>query len=101
MLKDYVGKKVRVIVSSGSGASVISGGERFSNGVMSNVMNFYGFISSYDDKFLELKDVKFSLYNLDTEKPMGLNYPISIDSQVFENDKALINLNSIISIVLI
>lgn len=101
MLNEYIGKKVRILVSSGSGASAISAGERYCNGIMTSVINFYGIIKSVDDRFVELEEVRYSLYNLDTEKPIGLSYPINISTPVFESERSLININNIISISLI
>lgn len=101
MLNDYIGKNVRVIVSSGSGASAISAGERYSNGIMSSAMNFYGVVKRADDKFIELEEVRYTLYNLDTEKPIALSHPITIDIPVFESDAILININNIIAVCLI
>ena len=101
MLNDYVGKNVRMLVSSGCGASAISAGERYSNGIMTSVMNFYGVIKRIDDKFIELEDARYTLYNLDTEKPVGLSYPIKIDVPVFKSDKVLISINNVVAISLI
>lgn len=98
MLNDYIGKSVRVLVSSGSGAGAISAGERYSNGIMTSVINFYGVVKRVDDKFIELEEVKYTLYSLDAEKPIGLNYPININIPIFESEKTLININSIISV---
>lgn len=101
MLNNYIGKKVRLLVSSNSGASTISGEQRYCNGVVTSVMNFYGFIKSIDDKFIELEDAKYTLYNLDAEKPIALNYPIRIETSIFESEVMLVNINNIISISLI
>lgn len=100
MFNDYMGKRVRILVSSGSGAGAISAGERYSNGIMISVINFYGIIKRMDDKFLELEDVRYTLYSLDTEKPIGLNYPININIPVFESEKTLISIDKIISLSL-
>lgn len=101
MLDNYVGKKVRILVSSGSGAGAISAGERYSNGIMTSMVNIYGVIKRVDDRFIELDDVKYTLYSLDTEKPIGLNYPININTPVFESEKTLVSINSVIVISLI
>ena len=101
MLNDYTGKEVRVIVSSGSGASAISAGERYCNGIMISTINLYGIIRRIDDKFIELEDTRYTLYSLETEKPIGLNYPININVPVFESEKTLISIDKIISLSLI
>lgn len=101
MLNDYINKNVRILVSSGSGAGAISADERYSNGIMSSVMNFYGVIKRVDDKFIELEDGRYTLYNIDTEKSFGFSRPISIDIPVFETKRVLININNVISISLI
>lgn len=101
MLNKYIEKKVRLLVSSNSGASTISGEQRYCNGVVTSVMNFYGTIKNVDDKFIELEDAKYTLYNLDTEKPIGLNYPIRIETPIFESEVMLVNINNIISVSLI
>lgn len=101
MLNDYIGKKVRILVSSNSGAGAISADERYSNGVMTSAINFYGVIKKIDDKFIELGEVRYTMYSLDTEKARGFGYPINIDIPVFESERALVNINNVIAIVLI
>lgn len=101
MLNDYVGKNVRILVASCSGAGTISADERYSNGVMTSVMNFYGVVKRVDDKFIELEDTRYNLYNLDLERAIGLSRPVEIDMSVFESDKVIINLNNVIVISLI
>jgi len=101
MLNDYTNKNVRILVASGSGSGAISAGERYSNGVMTSVMNVYGNIERVDDKFIEVKNARYTLYNLDTEKPIALNHPISIDTPIFESDSILVSVNSVIIIALI
>lgn len=101
MLNDYVGKNVRILVSSASGGAAISGEQRYCNGIMTSVINFYGVIKRVDDKFIELENGRYNLYNLDTEKPIGLSYPIKIDMPMFESDKILININNLIAVSII
>lgn len=101
MLNDYIGKKVRILVSSGSGASTISGDERYSNAVMTSVMNFYGVIKRVDDRFIELEEARYTLYSLDTEKTILHSYPIKIDTPIFESNKVIVNINNVIAISLI
>lgn len=63
MLKKYIGKKVRLLVSSKSGAGIsssISVG-RIENSLVSMIVVF-GIIKDVDDKFVELKDTKL-VYN--------------------------------------
>lgn len=97
MLNNYIGKKVRIIVSSGSGATSISAEQRYCNGVMTSVMNFYGVIKRVDDKFIELEEAKYTLYSLDAEKNV-FGRPIAIDTPVFESEVILININNIITV---
>ena len=97
MLNNYIGKKVRLLVSSGSGAGTISAEQRYCNGVMTSVMNFYGVVKRIDDKFVELEDAKYTLYNLDVEKNV-FGRPIAIDTPVFESEGILININNIITL---
>ena len=64
-------------------------------------MNFYGTIKNVDDKFIELEDAKYILYNLDAEKSIAINYPIRIGTSIFESEVMLVNINNIISVSLI
>ena len=101
MINNYIGKKVRILVSSGSGAGAISADERYSNGVMTSIINFCGELVEADDKFVKLLNVTYTLYSLDTEVPIGFSRPINIETPVFESDSTIININSIIAILLI
>lgn len=102
MLNDYIGKKVRILVSSDSGTSAISSAKYgYYNGVITSVMNFYGVVRRIDDKFIELVDAKYTLYNLDTEKSIGFVSPNKIEIPIFESDKILVNVNNVITISLI
>lgn len=100
MLNNYIGKKVRILVSSRSGATSISAEQRYCNGVMTSVMNFYGVIKRVDNIFIELEDAKYTLYNLDIEKNV-FGRPIAIDTPIFESEVMIININNIIAVSLI
>ena len=101
MLNNHIGKRVSLLVASNSGASTISCEQRYCNGVVTSVMNFYGIIKNADDKFIELGDTKYTLYNLDVEKPLALNYPIRIETSIFESELMLVNIDNVVAISLI
>ena len=102
MLERYVGKRVRVLVSTGTGAGICNG-DISAVSVFNPIITVFGVFKSYDDKFLEIEKSRMVYYSGAAETLM----PVFLDNggvngpDVFENELTLLNNNMVISISLV
>ena len=96
MLENYVDKKVKILVSSNSGAGVgTSCGIGSISSMVSSVITIFGVIKEVGDKFIEVEGAR-SIY-LDGYQE-GTN---RITPTVLDNSTALVNIEHIIAIYLV
>ena len=101
MLDEYLDKRVRVLVSTGTGAG-ISNGELPCGTVFNPIITVFGVLNSYDNLFLKLEKSRMIYYNGVAEtlgvikKDIGVTGP-----DIMENDSTILNLKNVISVSLV
>lgn len=99
MLEKLVGKKVKILVSSNSGAgssSCISVGNSMT--VVSNIITVFGELKAADEHFVEIKSARVIYldgFQTGYSTAMGSK---EINSSVIDNPTSVINVNNIIMI---
>lgn len=101
MFDKYINKKVRVLVSSDSGAGISNSG-RTMGSVYNSVITVVGVLSNVDGNFIELDNSRMFYYSGATDLfDSSLSFSGANGPDVFENEKTLLNLSKVISISLI
>lgn len=102
MLENYIGKRVRVLVSTGSGAA-ISNGDLSAGSVFNPVITVFGILKSYDEKFIEIENSRMVYYTgvSETLSLAFLNNGGSTGPDVFENELTILNMSKVISVSLV
>ena len=101
MLNKYLNKKVRILVSTCSGAG-ISNGDVTLGTVFNSVITVTGILHDIDDKFIEIENSRMMYYSGAANSfvsPLSSNKANGPD--VFENEYTLISIDKVISISLI
>ena len=71
MLENYIGKNVRILVATGSGAG-ISNGDLSLGTSFNPIITVFGNIKSYDNKFLEIENSRMVYYCGAAETCVGI-----------------------------
>lgn len=102
MLENYIGKRVRILVSTGSGAGM-SNGELPYGTAFNPVITVFGVIKSYDNQFIELENARMVYYSgvAETLASNFLSKGVANGPDIFENELTLLNISNVISISLI
>lgn len=102
MLDKYVGKRVRVLVSTGTGASM-SNGDLSAGSVFNPIITVFGVLKAYDEKFLEVESSRMVYYSgvAETLTPSFLKDTGSTGPDLFENESTLLSMTKIISVSLV
>lgn len=101
MFDKYLNKKVRVLVSTKSGAGMSNGGSLMAS-VLNPIITVDGVLNFINDKFVEIEGSRMYYYNGACE----MDTPGFVKSKmngpdVFDNEYTLLNIDSVISISLI
>lgn len=99
MFSDYIGKNVKILVSSNSGAAVCGEQGRMFN----SIITVFGTVKNVDGQFLELENSTMIYYpGLDyTFNNLGFSLNNTKQASSFENPKTLLNLMHVISISIV
>ena len=100
MLENYKGKKVKLLVSSNSGAGTgVNNGTSMT--MVSSIITVFGVVKDYDDQFIEISDAR-TIY-MDGFQTGYATYSVTKDivPAVLDNSTMLINRNNVITIAVI
>ena len=102
MLDNYIGKRIRVLVSTGTGAGISNGDLSFGT-VFNPIITVFGVLKSYDEKFLQIENSRMVYYSgvAETLAPTFLNNSGVTGPDIFENELTLLNMSKVISVSLI
>lgn len=101
MFDKYLNKKVRVLVSTKSGAGMSNGGSLMAS-VLNPIITVDGVLNFINDKFVEIEGSRMYYYNgaCEMDTP-GFGKSKMNGPDVFDNEYTLLNVDSVISISLI
>ena len=101
MFDKYLNKKVRVLVSTKSGAGMSNGGSLMAS-VLNAIITVDGILNFINDKFVEIEGSRMYYYNgaCEMDTPGFVKGKMN-GPDVFENEYTLLNIDNVISISLI
>ena len=101
MFDKYLNKKVRILVSTKSGAGMSNGGSLMAS-VLNPIITVDGILNFINDKFVEIEGSRMYYYNgaCEMDTPGFANSKMN-GPDVFDNEYTLLNVDSVISISLI
>ena len=101
MFDKYLNKKVRVLVSTKSGAGMSNGGSLMAS-VLNPIITVDGILKFVSDTFIEIENSRMYYYNgaCEMETPGFVKGKMN-GPDVFENECTLLNIDNVISISLI
>ena len=101
MFDKYLNKKVRVLVSTKSGAGMSNGGSLMAS-ILNPIITVDGVLNFINDKFVEIEGSRMYYYNgaCEMDTPGFVKGKMN-GPDVFDNEYTLLNVDSVISISLI
>ncbi len=102
MLDKYIGKKVKLLVSSNSGAGTSTAMSVGSSMTMvSSIITIFGDLKEIGDRFVELSNTRTIYMDSYQSGYVSMSGSKEISPAVLDNSSTLVNVNNIIAISLV